>query len=151
MNASPPSPETAHGHLRLQRWLLRIAAVLAVITIPAVLSPRQAIEQLSWLTGLGHAPQSTLLVYFGGGGTYVYVALGVLLWLFSNDVVRYRPLVLASAWICLLGGPAYLWIETQSGLPGWWVAMDSLSCLCFGVAILWACHASPRQGGTERA
>jgi len=54
--------------------------------------------------------------------------------------VRYRPLVLASAWICLLGAPAYLWIDTQSGLPCWWVAMDSLSCLLFGAAILWACH-----------
>lgn len=69
MNNDSKLPDAACGNLRLQRWLLRIAAVMAVLTLPAVLWPRQAIEKLSWVTGLGHAPQSALLVYFGGGGT----------------------------------------------------------------------------------
>jgi hypothetical protein len=113
---------------------------MSFIALPAVLLPRQVIEKLSWWVGVGQPPQSALLFYFGAGGAYIYVALGVLLWMFSNDVVRYRPLVLASVWICLLGGPAYLWIDWQCGLPGWWIALDSVSCLLFGLALLWACR-----------
>jgi len=35
-------------------------------------------------------------------------------------------------------------MDTQSHLPAWWVAMDSVSCLLFGVALLWACYAGRR-------
>ncbi|MCX7008086.1 MAG: hypothetical protein NTY53_12710 [Kiritimatiellaeota bacterium] len=119
MNDNNPLLESACGNVRLQRWLLRIG-------------------------GLGQPPQSALLLYFGAGGSFVYVALGVLFWLFSNDIVRYRPLVLASAWLSLLGSPAFLWIDWQCGLPTWWIAMDSISCLLFGVALLWACHVRER-------
>jgi hypothetical protein len=145
MTDQSPVPASAYGNLRLQRWLLRIAAVLQFIALPGALLPRQAVEKFSWLMGLGRPPLVPLLVYFAGGGAYVYLALGVLLWLFSKDVVRYRPLVPATAWISLVGGPAFLWIDTQSGLPRWWVAMDSLSCLLFGAALLWSCRAVPRR------
>jgi hypothetical protein len=141
MSANPPTPAAARGNVRLQRWLLRIAAVISFITLPAILLPRQTIEKLSWMVGFGRPPQSALLLYFGAGGSFVYVALGVFFWLFSNDAVRYRPLVLASAWISLLGAPAFLWIDWQCGLPAWWIAMDSFSCLLFGAALLWACSA----------
>ena len=89
-----------------------------------------------------------LFVYIAGGCAYVYFALGMLLWILSNDVVRYRLLVIACAWICLIGGPAFLWIDAQSKLPVWWIAMDSVSCLIFGVALLWACHCGKRPAAT---
>ncbi len=127
---------------RIQKWLLRAAAIVQFIAWPGVLLPREAVEKLSWLMGQGQPPLVPLMVYFTGGCAYVYVAAGIWLWLISGDVVRYRPLVTATAWIYLIGGPGFAWIDTQSGLPGWWVAMDSLSCLFFGMGLLWAGRAA---------
>ena len=141
MNDAAPLPPSACGNVRLQRRLLRLAAICQFITLPGIILPRMTIEKFSWLMGQGQPPLVPLMVYLTGGGAYINFVLGVLLWMFSNDVARYRPLVIASAWICLVGCPAFLWIDTQSHLPAWWVAMDSVSCLLFGVALLWACYA----------
>lgn len=140
-----PVPETACGNLRLQRWLLRGAAIVQFTALPGVILPRQAVEKLSWLMGLGEPPQVPLLFYTAGGCAYVYLAEGLLLWVISRDLVRYRPLVILSGWIYLIGGPVFLWIDLQSGLPNWWTAMDSVSCLIFGAAILWACRSGARR------
>ena len=145
LNDEKPLPESDCGNLRLQRIILRIAAVGQFITVPGAISPHQAIEKLSWLMGFGQPPPGPLLLYTLGGGSYVCVAEGVLLWMLSYNVVRYRPLVIASGWIFLIGAPAFLWIDSQAGLPHWWIAMDSLSCLIFGVTLLWACFAGKRR------
>jgi len=136
---------SACGNVCWQRRLLRLAAIFQFIALPGIILPRVATEKLSWLMGQGQPSLTPLLIYLAGGCAFVYFVLGVLLWIFSNDVVRYRPLVIASAWICLLGAPAFLWIDTQSHLPAWWVAMDSVSCLLFGIVLLWACYAGQRR------
>jgi hypothetical protein len=138
-------PAPICGNVRLQRWILRIAAIFQFTALPGIILPRQAIEKFSWLMGQGQPPLVPLMVYLTGGGAFVYLVLGALLWLFSTDVVRYRPLVIASAWICLIGGPAFLWIDSQSRLPAWWVAMDCASCLIIGAALLWACYSGKRR------
>ncbi|MDD4870115.1 MAG: hypothetical protein PHR77_06110 [Kiritimatiellae bacterium] len=145
MNDKETLPESTCGNIRLQRIILRIAAIVQFTALPGVILPRQAVEKLSWLMGLGQPPMGQLLIYMAGGCAFVYLAEGVLLWMLSNDVVRYRPLVIASAWIYLAGCPAFLWIDSQAGLPNWWTAMDSLSCLIFGAALLWACYPGKRR------
>jgi len=133
------------GNLRLQRLILRLAAVIQFTALPGALLPRQGTEKLSWLMGLGQPPIAPLLIYMAGGCAFVYLAEGVILWMLSNDVARYRPLVIASGWIYLVGGPAFLWIDTQARLPYWWTAMDSVSCLILGATLLWACHKARRR------
>jgi hypothetical protein len=140
-----PLPESGCGNLRLQRWLLRVAAIVQFTALPGVILPREAVEKLSWLMGLGQPPLVPLMIYMAGGCAYVSLAVGVLLWIISNDVVRYRPLVIMSGWISLIGGPGFLWIDYQSGLPHWWTAMDSLSCLIIGAALLWVCRSRKRR------
>ena len=105
------------GNLRIQRLVLRVAAVIQFTALPGALLPRQGTEKLSWLMGLGEPPMVPLMVYMAGGCAFVYLAEGVILWLLSRDVVRYRPLVIASGWIYVAGGPAFLWIDTQAGSP----------------------------------
>ncbi len=136
-----PSLAPACGSVLWQRRLLRLTAIFQFIALPGFILPHIAAEKLSWLMGQVQPVLTPLLVYLAGGCAFVCFVLGILLWMFSNDVVRYRPLIIVSSWICLLGAPAFLWIDTQSHLPAWWVAMDSVSCLLFGVALLWACHA----------
>lgn len=134
------TPAPTPGNPRLQRLILRVAAASSLLALPAVLLPRLAAEEFSWFMGLGRPEVTPLLAYLAGGGAYVYLAAGLLLWGISLDVARHRPLVILSAWIFLVGGPAFLWIDSRAGLPGWWVALDGLSCLVFGAALLWACH-----------
>lgn len=143
MNDQKSSSKTTCGNLWLQRLLLRIAAIVQFTALPGIILPREATEKLSWLMGLGQPPMVPLLIYAAGGCAYVYLAAGILFWIASNDVVRHRPIVVASGWIYLVGVPAFLWIDGQAGLPSWWIAMDTLSCLILGAALLRACH--PRK------
>jgi hypothetical protein len=142
---NPPIDESTCGNLRLQQILLRFAALVQFTALPGVILPRVALGKLSWLMGLGEPPLVPLMIYMTGGCAYVFLAEGVLLWLLSYDVVRYRPLVIASGWIYLVGGPAFLWIDLHAGLPWWWVVMDSVSCLLIGIGLLWACGLGKRR------
>ena len=133
-----PPAVTADGNLRLQKLILRIMALVSLPVVPAVFAPHFTVEKLSWLTGFRQPPNAPLLFYVAAGGSFVYLALSAMLWIMSRDVVRYRPLVIFAAWMCLLGGPVYWWIDTTTGMPNWWMLMDALSCFVGGAALMWA-------------
>lgn len=78
------------GNLRLQRLILRLMAATTLIALPAVILPRLAVEKLSWLTALKESPHSPLLIYMMAGGSAVYVAQGVLLWMISCGSKRFQ-------------------------------------------------------------
>ncbi|GEP44515.1 hypothetical protein [Brevifollis gellanilyticus] len=137
---TPFSEEAACGHVRLQRLILRISALAALLALPAVILPRLAAEKVSWIMGFGQPPMTPLMLYMMAGGGAVYVGQAVLLWTMSTDVVRYQPLVRLVGRIYLVCAPVFLWIDTQAGLPKWWMGMDCLGCLFFGAALLWACR-----------
>jgi len=122
----------------LQRWLIRFCAFVLSTGLPAVLLPGVALEKFSWLMGYGKPTLEPLTVYLSGNTGFIYVAMGVLFWMVSNDVARYQNFVKAIGWILLIGGPVYLSIDLQSGLPLWWVLLDTVSCLVIGAAILLA-------------
>jgi hypothetical protein len=126
------------GDANLQKWILRIMAVVSLPVVPAVIAPHFTVEKLSWLVGFHQPPKTPLLPYLAAGGSFVYLMLSAMLWIISRDVVRYRPLVIFSAWACLVGGPVYWWIDTLTGMPHWWLLMDALSCFIGGIALLWA-------------
>ncbi len=140
MSEQQTYPEFSCGNTQLQRFLLRIAAIIQFTALPGIILPRQATEKLCWLMGLGQPLMVPMLIYTAGGCAYVYLTAGILFWIASNDVIRYRPLIIACGWIYLVGCPAFLWIDSQAGLPAWWTAMDSLSCLVLGALLLWSCY-----------
>lgn len=140
---SASSSETAPGRPGLQRLILRISAIAALLAVPAVLMPRLAAEKVSWIMGFGQPPMTPLMLYMMAGGAAVYVGQAVLLWVMSGDIIRYQPLVRLVAKIYLVCAPAFFWIDTQAGLPRWWMVMDSAGCLLAGGFLLWACQ--PRR------
>ena len=81
-----------------------------------------------------------LMLYMMAGGAAVFVGQAVLLWAMSGDVIRYAPLIRLVAWIYLICGPLFLWIDFQAGLPKWWMAMDTAGSMACGAALLWACY-----------
>jgi hypothetical protein len=54
----------------------------------------------------------------------------------ATDVVRYRPLVLTTAIIYLVGCPAYYLIDATAGIPDAWCVFDSAFCLVVGGFLL---------------
>ena len=133
------------GHLRLQKWILRLFALVGLSVLPAIFAPHFTIEKLSWLVGFKQPPQAPLLYYLGAAGSCIYLVFSAMLWIISCDVVRYRPLVVFTAWVCVLCGPLYYWIDSMTGMPRWWLLMDSVSCFVGGVALLWAIGRAPRE------
>jgi hypothetical protein len=140
-----PTPNTACGHPQVQRLILRITAVISLIVLPAVLLPRLAAEKVSWFMGFGQPPMTPLLLYMMAGGSCVFVGQAVLMWVMSMDVERHQPLIRVMAWGYLICGPLFLWIDSQAGLPKWWVAMDSTGCLAAGIALMWACYSRSKS------
>lgn len=134
------------GNVGIQRWLLRVGALVLFTGLPGAILPGTAVKKFSWLMGLDQPSLGPVVIYLAGNAGYVFVSLGLVLWVISNDVIRYRTLVILSGWIFAVGSPAYLSIDLQCPLPWWWVAMDGASCLAIGGGILWACR--PRSGPT---
>ncbi len=128
------------GNPRLQRLILRIVALVSLIALPTIIAPRLAAEKLSWVMGFGQPPMTPLMLYMMAGGAAVFVSQAVLLWAISGDVIRYAPLIRLVAWIYLICGPLFLWIDSQAGVPKWWMVMDFAGCISGGAALLWACY-----------
>lgn len=101
--------------------------------------PRLVLEKFHWLLGLGKLPDSILLRYLGAGGAFVYGVQGLLLWMIASDVAKYRALVLFAAWTYIVASPVFWFIGARTGMPGWWAAIDTISCLAAGSLLLWAC------------
>ena len=137
---SASSSEPAPRRPSLQRLILRISALAALLAAPAVLLPRLAAEKVSWIMGFGQPPMTPLMLYMMAGGGAVYVGQAVLLWTMSGDVVRYQPLIRLVAKIYLACVPVFFWIDTQAGLPRWWMGIDCMGCLLAGGTLLWACQ-----------
>lgn len=133
-------PASAAGRSRVQKIVLRMASLAALLALPAVILPRLAAEKVSWIMGFGQPSMTPLMLYMMAGGAAVYLGQGVLLWTISHDVARYQPLVRLVGWIYLVCVPVFWWIGTQAGLPKWWTGMDCLGSLAAGGVLTWACR-----------
>lgn len=114
-----------------------------MIALPAVVLPRLALEKVSWIMGFGQPPMTPVTLYMMAGGAAVYVGQALLMWVISGDVVRYQPIVRLIAWIFVGCGPVFYWIDSQAGVPWWWLTMDTAGCLAGGLALVWSCYTSP--------
>ena len=66
---------------------------------------------------------------------------------------RYRPLVIATITMFLVGAPVFYVIDARIGLPGWWCVMDFISLFLSGALPLAFClwPAKPPPGKTQPA
>jgi len=118
---------------------LRFVAIVQMLTLGIVFVPEGWLaEWHAWL-GLGPMPDAAFLRYVVRGASYCQAAIGLLLWVMATDVVRYRPLVITTGAIYLVGGPAFYFIDAVAGLPRWWCLMDGVSCLLIGGVLLALC------------
>lgn len=118
---------------------LRILAVLQILTAGIAIIPLAWIEAWHVWAGLGAMSHDPMLLYVVRGGAFVQGAIGVLIWIMATDTVRYRPLIVASATIYFVGGPAFYLIDSVARMPRFWCLLDSVSCLLTGGVLLVLC------------
>ena len=122
---------------QIQSWLLRLTGAVEVLAFIAVVMPRAWMESgHAWL-GLGDMPDGPIIMFMIRQASYAYGMHGVSLWILASDVNRFRQLVTFNGISFLLAGPVFFLIDYYSGMPWFWTAIDSLSCGCFGGALLW--------------
>ena len=130
--------------LRSATIFLRILAILQLLTGLIAVIPISWIASWHHWLGLGRIPDDATLRYVIRGGAFVQAAIGVLLWIIANDVLRYRTLVLAVGWIYLVSGPAFYLIDSIAGMPRFWSLFDAFSCLIVGILTLAFCPRAER-------
>jgi hypothetical protein len=134
--------------------LLRIVAAFMILDGGAFCLPERWINSfLTWCV-LEPMPQAVLLSYLLQAAGYFQVAIGTFIWVIATDVVRYRPLVITTIAVFLVGAPAFYLIGARVGLPRWWCLMDFISaflCGAFPLAFcLWPAKTPPNpQGGAN--
>lgn len=127
---------------RIQANFLRVIAIVQMLTFGLVVVPTGWLaEWHAWL-GFGAMPDDAFLRYVIRGASFAQGAVGIWLWAIATDVVKFRLLVIVTGIIYFVAGPAFLVIDATVGLPGWWCAMDSVSCLVVGGIVLALCWLS---------
>ena len=123
-------------------YFLRFIAICQLLAFIAVFVPVQV-----WLPGwyswlrLGPAPEvSAVLRYVIGATAFFQAAIGLWLWIMLSDLERYRPLLVATAFIYLVAVPIFYYIDATAPLPLWWRIYDSIWCLTVGAALLKLCR-----------
>jgi len=135
--------------VRTIAFLLRAVAIFLFCDGGGLFLPESWGNSCLVWCGLEPMPHATLMRYFLLMSGYLQIAIGVLVWIVAADVVRYRPLVIATIAIFLVGAPAFYLIDAIVGLPRWWCIMDFTCCLlCGGVPLvfcIWPAKTSPNN------
>ena len=119
--------------------LLRIVATFLILNGGAFFLPERWINSVLQWCVLEPMPQAVFMSYLLEASGYPQIAIGALIWIIATDVVRYRPLVITTIVIFLVGAPVFYMIDTHVGLPHWWCVMDFISCFLCGAFPLGFC------------
>lgn len=131
--------------------LLRLAGTVELFAFAAVVMPRAWMEAGHGWLGLGTMPEGPIVDFLIRQASFTYGLHGVLLWLLSCDVVRFRPLVIFTGTSYVLAAPVFFLIDLTAQMPWFWTLGDAGSCLAFGAAVLWLDWRARQQTGGERA
>jgi hypothetical protein len=125
--------------------LMRLTAAVELLALAAVVMPTAWMAAIHARLGLGEMPQGPLVEYLTRSISAMYAVNGVVLLVTSLDVRRYRPLVVAQAWLVMAFGAAMLAIDVTAGLPVYWVLGEGPFLILFGAAILMLLRGVPQS------
>lgn len=118
------------------RLFLRISGTVCGLALGAVLMPRAWMETIHRALGLGPLPQGPMFEYLARSASALYASLGMLLWLLSGDVQRYRPLIRGYGLLLLFLAPLLLLIDLHVGQPLFWTLLEGPTILLLGLLTL---------------
>jgi hypothetical protein len=154
-SAERRAPDVNRGHtMRTFTRVSSIAALLRIVAIFLILDggvfflPERWINSFLTSFVLEPMPRAVFLSYLLQAAGYLQIAIGALIWVIATDVVRYRPLVITTITIFLVGAPVFYLMDARIGLPDWWCVMDFISaflCGAFPLAFcLWPAKTPPK-------
>jgi len=115
--------------------LLRCGAVLTGSAVLAMFLPVESMASTHRWLGLGEFPRAPIVDYLARSVAAFYGFHGVLLFLISTDVVRFRPLVWYVAVMNVLLGVTLLAIDVHAGLPAYWIALEGPPVIVIGLLV----------------
>lgn len=114
-------------------WLLRLAGVMMLLAVPAVVMPFPWMDAIHRQLGLGALPHTPIVGYLTRSCSALYAVYGALMIFLSLDVVRYLPAIRFLAIVGVVFGVAMAGIDWAVGMPfswavseGPWVVTESL-------------------------
>jgi hypothetical protein len=136
------------SYRNLQAWVLRLVGAVEVLAFGAVVMPRAWMESgHAWL-GFPAMPEGPVFDSVMRQVSFTYGLHGVALWFIAADVVRYRPLVILTAFGYLVTGPVFVLIDLGNGMPWSWIAGNGGSCFLIGLILLGLLRGERMSGGS---
>lgn len=119
------------------KWLLRLIGGVELCAIPFLLFPfawMNAVHDRAF--GLGPLPDVPVVEYMARSLSALYAVHGAVVFRFSFDVPRFRPLIGFLGWLHLALGLVVFAADFAAGLPMWWVAGEGPGIAVGGVIVL---------------
>ena len=132
-----------------RRWqlvaILRGSGSILLLAFLASLLPSEWMRTAheAWL-GMGPFPSNPLVEYLTRSVALLYGFHGVLVWISSFDIDRFRPIIWFNGSMNVLFGSGMVAIDLASGMPPFWTAMEGPGIALVGVGILALAYLAPR-------
>src|SRR3954453_5263154 len=108
---------------RPEKWLvlwLRLSAVVLLLAVIAVFLPDRVMAEINNALGMTALSDTPLTNYLTRSLSALYGFLGILTWVLSLDMRRYRPLIVCVGVSYLLFGMFLLVLDFTIGMPLIW-------------------------------
>ena len=116
--------------------LLRFIGCVLLLAFGAMLLPETFMVDMHARLGLGEFPAVPLVDYLTRSIAALYGFHGVLVFIVSGDVVRYRPIVKYLGIMNILFGSMMLGIDLHAGMPWWWTSGEGPPIVAMGLLLL---------------
>lgn len=117
-------------------WLLRGCGVVVACALPAAFLPTAWMDAIHRALGLGELPRTPLVEYLTRSLSLLYASYSPVYLLLSDDVRRYRSLILVLAVTHTAAGFLLLGLDLWAGLPLPWALTEGPVVILLGLGII---------------
>ena len=129
--------------------LLRLSAVVLRLALVAVFLPFSCMAEINNAIGFEPLVETPLINYLTRSLSAFYAFVGLLTWILSMDIRRYRPLIVFLSVSYLVSGAALLILDFTVGMPLAWAVLEGPVVMGTGALQLWLVkHIAPVQLST---
>ena len=129
--------------------LLRVAAVILLSALVAVVMPFPWMEDIHARLGMGELPDRPIVGYLARSCSLFYAMHGALLFFVSLDVPRFLPVIRFLGWLGVVFGVVIVPLDAAAGMPLWWTLGEGPFPLALGVAVLWLAKRCAKGAATR--
>lgn len=128
---------------------LRLLGTMDLLAVVAVFLPLEWMAKSHAWLGMGALPEQPIINYLTRSASALYALHGAMVLFISTDVRRYAPLIKFLAVVALIHGVALYLIDTITGMPGFWVALEGPIVAASGTIVLMLQRAPEGADQTE--